>query len=117
MTAKEAPASDRPIRPDPARTPAVLRGMDLRAFLVLTLVQAGHATTVRTLCHQLERRGVATPGRLSKDVSDALRGEIRRGRVRRVARGSYVAVRVPKTTAWRMRQRVRRALAPPDHAG
>ncbi len=54
----------------------------------------------------LSRQRCVTRTRASKDVSDALRWEVARGRVRRVARGVYAVGRLPRQTAWRMRRRL-----------
>ena len=90
---------------------APARGIVLRSALVLVLLDRARPTTVRELVSQLGRRGVVTPGRPSKAISDALRWEIGRGRVRRVSRSTYVVGRVSRQTAWRMRRRLA------DHQG
>lgn len=106
------PGPPGPVRDAPGTArPVVVRGLLLRSFLVLELRGAGRPLTVRELCAALHRRGVDTPSRPSKDVPDALRWEIRRGRVHRVAPGTYRLGHVARSTAWRMRQRVAAALA------
>lgn len=108
---------DAVLPPDPSHDdrgvarPLVARGLLLRSLLVLQLRGAGRPLTVRELCAGLHRQGVATPNRPSKDVPDALRWELRRGRVHRVAPGTYRLGHVARSTAWRMRQRVAAALA------
>lgn len=92
----EAPAAEQ--RP-------VVRGLVLRSFLVLLLSSTGRPMTVPELGRGLERLGVRTATRTSKDVSDALRWEVERGRVHRVDRGTYRLGHLARSTAWRMRQR------------
>ena len=87
------------------------RGIVLRSALVLVLLDRGGPTTVRELVSELGRCGVVTLGRPSKAISDALRWEVGRGRVRRVSRSTYVIDRVSRQTAWRMRRRLA------DHQG
>lgn len=81
-------------------------GLVLRSALVVLLAEARRPMTVAALCDGLVRLGLEVEGRPSKAVSDALRWEVARGRVVRVARGSYQLGHLPRTTAWRMRQRV-----------
>ena len=65
-----------------------LRGIDLRYALTTYLFQHGPAA-VADLIDGLNRQGFTIAGRASKSVSDALRREIQRGRVRRYARALY----------------------------
>jgi hypothetical protein len=51
-------------------------------------------------------QGFTSFGRPSKTVSDALRAEVARGRVRRLRRGGSTAGTVAKVTKHRMRRRV-----------
>lgn len=90
----------------PAAAPVVVRGITLRSALVLILRDANRPMPVATLCDALQHRGLRPPGRPSKAVSDALRWEVGRGRVRRVARGQYAVGYVARQTAWRMRRRI-----------
>ncbi len=53
----------------------------------------------------LDRKGFDTDGRLSKAVSDALRWEVRRGRLSHVDRGCYGPRWIPRGTEQRMLQR------------
>jgi hypothetical protein len=69
-------------------TPHQLTGIDLRYALTMYLLQHG-PTTVNELIEALEWQGFSISGRASKEISDALRWERRRGRVRRLARGPY----------------------------
>ncbi|HKJ55189.1 MAG TPA: hypothetical protein VJ978_04315 [Nitriliruptoraceae bacterium] len=86
--------------------PVILSGYVLRSFLLLALRDAGSRLTVAELVDVLRREGCVTQGRASKDISDALRWEVGRGRVRRVARSTYVLGHLPRQTAWRMRRRL-----------
>ncbi|WP_101949325.1 hypothetical protein [Mycobacterium sp. 3519A] len=83
----------------------VLRGIELRYALTMYLLQHG-PTTVDELIEALEWQGFEIPGRASKQVSDALRWERRRGRVRRIARGLYGPGFVPRGTEHRIYTRV-----------
>lgn len=65
-----------------------LQGIELRYALAMYLVQHG-PTTVRELIDAMEWQGFTIADRASKHVSDALRWERRRGRVRRLSRGLY----------------------------
>ena len=94
-------ADDPPLRDDRP----VVRGLVLRSLLVLQLRSMGRPMTVRELCRGLDRLGVRTPTRAGKDVSDALRWEVARGRVHRAGRGTYRLGHLARSTAWRMRQR------------
>lgn len=92
-----------------------LRGRPLRYLLVRLLHDAlkgsggrGSATgalTVHDLVAGCEAAGVVFDDRASKLVSDSLRWEVRRGRVRRLARGVYVFAKAPRSTVWRIRRR------------
>jgi len=75
----------------------LLQGIELRYALMMYLLQHGH-TTVDELIKALEWQGFEIRGRASKQVSDALRWERRRRRVRRLgvdftAPGLYRAAR------------------------
>ena len=82
-----------------------LNGIELRYALTMYLLQHG-PTTVRELVEAMEWQGFDISGRASKQVSDALRWERRRGRVRRLARGLYGPGYVPRATEYRIYQRV-----------
>src|SRR3954470_15294658 len=88
----------------PERPP--LRGLDLRSAIVLLLLDHGRPMPVERMVALLERAGFALGGRPSKTIADALRWEVRRGRVVRVGRGTYAAGAVAKSTKHRMRARV-----------
>jgi hypothetical protein len=83
----------------------VLRGTHLRYVLVRLLQLIGPAT-VAELADGLHRWGFAVEGRPSKTISDALRWERRRDRVRRLDRGRYRAGGMPRSTEHRIIWRV-----------
>jgi len=82
-----------------------LHGIELRYALTMYLLQHG-PTTVSELVEALEWQGFDIRGRASRHVSDALRWERRRGRVRRLASGLYGPRQVPRATEYRIYQRV-----------
>lgn len=82
-----------------------LHGIELRYVLTLHLVQHGPAT-VTELIDLLGWHGFCVRGRPSKAVSDALRWEIGRGRVRRLRRGLYGPAYIPHATEYRIISRV-----------
>lgn len=84
----------------------VASGRELRALLVLVLLASDRALTVSQLVAAVERRGFTFAGRAGKEVSDALRWEVRRGRVRRAGRGLYGAGYVAKSSRHDLRRRV-----------
>ena len=82
-----------------------LWGRDLRHAVLAVLARAP-AMTIADLLAVFERAGFTVAGAdPHKVLSDALRYEARRGRVRRITRGRYAIGSVAKTTAWRMRMR------------
>ena len=58
------------------------------------------------LRYVLHHQNFAVPGQPSKAVSDALRWEIRRGRVRRLRRGVYGPGEMPRSTEYDILNRV-----------
>jgi hypothetical protein len=82
-----------------------LRGIELRYVLTLRLAQEGPAT-IAELIDALGQHGFSVQGRPSKAVSDALRWEIGHGRVNRLARGRYGPGYIPRSTDYRIHQRV-----------
>jgi hypothetical protein len=82
-----------------------LQGLELRYILTMYLVQHG-PKTVNELIDAIRWQGFDVDGRASKQVSDALRWERRRGRVRRLARGLYGPGFLPRATEYRIYQRV-----------
>jgi hypothetical protein len=93
----------------------LLQGIELRYALTMYLLQHG-PTTVDELIKALEWQGFEIRERASKQVSDALRWERRRGRVRRLARGLYGPGFLPRGTEYRIYSRVMtlRAAAKPS---
>jgi hypothetical protein len=82
-----------------------LQGLELRYVLTMYLAQHG-PRTVNELIDAIRWQGFDVDGRASKQVSDALRWERRRGRVRRLARGLYGPGFIPRATEYRIYQRV-----------
>ncbi len=66
-----------------------LRGLGLRYVLANELQNSRQPLTVSDLTERLQRRGFTFAGRPSKAISDSLRTEVRKGRVRRISRGVY----------------------------
>jgi hypothetical protein len=79
-------------------------GRELRYRVTLVLLDARRPLTVRELLAALDRGGYDVAGRPSKTVSDILRSEIRRGRVVRSARSTYVVRTIPPSTVRWMRR-------------
>ena len=63
------------------------------------------AASIYEMLEQLQYQGFSIPGRASKTVSDALRWEMRRGRVRRLRRGVYGPGHMPRSTEHYIHQR------------
>jgi hypothetical protein len=82
-----------------------LKGIELRYVLTMHLSQHGPAT-ISEMIDALDRHGFCVRDRASKAVSDALRWEIGRGRVRRLGRGRYGPASIPRSTEYRIHQRV-----------
>jgi hypothetical protein len=82
-----------------------LRGIELRYALTLYLAQHG-PQTVSDLIGGLEYQGFSFAGRASKAISDALRWEVSHGRVVHQGRGLYGPGAVPRSTEYRIHQRV-----------
>jgi Arc/MetJ-type ribon-helix-helix transcriptional regulator len=85
-----------------------LTGRLLRYQLTLILRAAGRPMTVKELIGALDALGHPIAGRASKTVSDALRQEVRRGRVRRGRRATYLVGHIPESTVRWMREHVDR---------
>ena len=83
-----------------------LHGIELRYVLTMQLSQNGPATIIE-LIEALGRHRFFVRGRPSKALSDALRWEIARGRVRRLGRGLYAPGFIPHATEYRIINRVR----------
>ena len=83
-----------------------LWGLELRYVLTITLRDHGGALALVELVHELARGGYVVAGRPSKTVSDALRWEVRKGRVVRIRRGLYGPGHMPRSTEWWIRKRI-----------
>lgn len=83
----------------------LLRGIELRYALTIYLMDHGHAS-VNEMIEDLRARNFSVRGRASKAVSDALRWEIEHGRVHRLGRGLYGPGGIPRSTEYRIRNRV-----------
>ncbi|MCV7192079.1 hypothetical protein [Mycolicibacterium brumae] len=82
-----------------------LIGLELRYMLAHTLSQSG-VLTVAELTDLLAADGFTVAGRPSKTIPDALRWEVRRGRVIRRGRGLYGPGDIPRSTEHRIKTRV-----------
>lgn len=84
-----------------------LSGVELRYTLTVILLDAGRPLAVAELVEAVRCGGMAIPGRASKTISDALRWEVRKGRVVRVRRSTYARGSMPRSTEWWIRNQVR----------
>ncbi len=82
-----------------------LHGIELRYVLAMHLAHNGPAT-IPEMIEALSTQGFCVRGRASKAISDALRWEMGRERVRRLGRGRYGPSYIPRATEYRMHQRV-----------
>lgn len=82
-----------------------LRGIELRYVLTMHLGLHGPAS-ISELTDALAWHGFIVGGRGSKAISDALRWEMRYGRVRRLGRGRYGPGGMPRGTEHRIHKRV-----------
>jgi len=89
-------------RGNPLRDPTSLFALELRYLLTDRIASAGRVVTVAEPVGWLDHAGFRVGGRPSKTVSDHLRAEIARGRVRRVGRGRYVVDDIPGATRRRI---------------
>lgn len=83
----------------------LVRGVELRYLLTIHLFNHGPAT-IANLVESLASQGFEVGGHAPKSVSDALRWEVRRGRVRRLGRGRYGPGWMPRATEHRIHKRV-----------
>lgn len=84
-----------------------LRGINLRAWLVLAVADSDRVVTVAELVSGLDTSSYGYVGRASKTISDALRWEVRKGHLRRLGRGRYALGRLSRSARYRMRNRLR----------
>ena len=82
-----------------------LRGIELRYVLTMHLLSHG-GSTITELLDALVFHGFSVASPAPKSVSDALRWERRRGRVRRLGRGLYGPGQMPRGTEHRIHRRV-----------
>lgn len=94
--------TDCPPRCLPESETMMLRGRALRFVLVDELMRRPEAT-VADLVAAVAAAGFDLRGRASKVISDALRWEVRRGRIERRGRGIYRYRSAPRSTARRIR--------------
>ncbi len=87
----------------PIETHNDLYGRELR-YVLTNYISRGYRT-IAELVNKLAEDGFTVWGRASKVVSDALRWEVRNGRVRRIRRGLYAIDSIPRTTLHRIRTR------------
>ena len=91
---------------DPYR--AHLYGLDLRYLLTDLICRPPHRVwAVKELVAELHAAGFHLTDRPSKAVSDHLRTEVSRGRVRRQGWGAYAPGSMPDSTRRRIRKRAR----------
>jgi len=83
----------------------MLRGIELRYVLTVHLFRHGRST-ISEMRAALAFHGFSVARPAPKSVSDALRWERGRGRVRRLGRGLYGAGQMPRGTEHRIHQRV-----------
>jgi hypothetical protein len=62
-------------------------------------------STIPDLIETLEYQGFGIPGHAAKVVSDALRWEMRKDRVRRLRRGLYCPGQMPRSTEYYIHKR------------
>ena len=84
----------------------VSRCIDLRYLLVTHVYDYG-IVSVDELVEALAWQGFAVRGRPSKTVSDALRTDVKIGRVMRRSRGRYGAGTMARATEYRIDRRVK----------
>ena len=82
-----------------------LRGTNLRHFII------GEARkrdwiSIAELIQAAEQQGFSVAGRPSKAISDALRWEVRRDRIRKLERGEYRIGSIPRTSERRIDERL-----------
>ncbi len=92
-------------QPCPVGTGRDLRGRPLRYLLVTLLAEANRPLAMPELIAACVAEGVVFDGRSSKLVSDALRWEVRNGRVVHVRRGVYQLGEMPRSTMHWIRRR------------
>lgn len=87
-----------------------IRGRVLRFLVTRELERARQPMALPEIIERLERYGFTILGRASKTVSDSLRWEIAKGRVRRTGRGVYAYGTAPRSTLRRINRLSQAAL-------
>lgn len=82
----------------------LLRGTELRYVIVDQLYRTG-PQTIPEINEELGYHGFTVSGYPAKSIADALRWEVRRGRLRRLRRGLYCPAEMPRTTEQRIHRR------------
>jgi len=100
---REANATRPPGHPGPPPPEPPLRGRALRFVLVDEMLSGRDMTVGEMVAVLVKQYGFDLGGRASKVISDALRWEVRRGRVVRLARGRYRFARATRSTVRRVR--------------
>jgi hypothetical protein len=78
--------------------------VDLRRAIMNQLLVSAEVLTPGEIAKRIERAGHVIPGYPAKVVADALRNEVRRGRVQKIDRGHYaLATGLASATLWRIR--------------
>lgn len=90
----------------PREAPPLTDARRLRYVLCVALLDAREPRSVAQLIGVAEAAGCLLPGRPSKVVSDALRWEVRIGRVVRIGRSQYAMGSMPRSTEWWLRARL-----------
>src|SRR3546814_16792653 len=91
-------------------------GRELRYTLTIVLADVRRTLTVPELLEALNRLGLTAAGRPAKTISDALRWEVRKGRVVQLARGRYRTGRIPRSHLGGLRQPIAAAADAPSPA-
>jgi hypothetical protein len=79
----------------------------IRCSALVILLRRGHAMTIPEIQRAIEASGRTFGSRVpNRALADALAWDVKKGRVRRVSRGVYVAHRVPPSTARRLLQQL-----------
>ncbi len=81
-------------------------GRPLRYLACLALRQAGRSMTLPELVEAIQSQGFNIAGSANKVVADALRWEVRKGRVVRAGRGRYRFGQMPRSTEWWMKNQI-----------
>ncbi len=100
---REATTDPPPGHPGAPPSEPPLRGRALRFVLIDEMLRRRDMTVAEMVAVLVGEYGFDLGGRASKVISDALRWEVRRGRVVRLARGQYRFNRATRSTVRRVR--------------